>query len=112
MNKNLQKLKKKGVQEYDEITTRNNQHLTNLLYSTQVDSSIVVTVSNLLNDKNKKQFSSESFEGSSNLFTINPTNPQEVLIKGSKLTYLSNGNTYDLNNPDRSYYYLIYQLIK
>ena len=41
-------------------------------------------------------------EGNPNLFIINPfTNPQQVLIKGSTLTY-QNGNTYNLNDPDLS----------
>ena len=88
MNKNLQKSIKEGIQEYDEITNRNNQLLTSLVTSNQVDSSIVKTVSILLNDKNKSQFSLEpitqSFaQDNPNLFTINPHNPQQVLIKGS-----------------------------
>ena len=41
-------------------------------------------------------------EGSSNLFIINPfTNPEQVLIKGSTMTF-QNGNTYYLNDPDLS----------
>ena len=96
LNKNLQKSIKEGIQEYDEITNRNNQLLTSLVTSNQVDSSIVKTVSNLLNDKNKSQFSLEpitqSFaianaQGYPNLFTINPHNPQQVLIKGSTITF-------------------------
>ena len=55
----MQKSIKEGIQEYDEITNRNNQLLTNLVNSNQVDSSIVKTVSNLPNDKNKSQFSLE-----------------------------------------------------
>ena len=56
----------------------------------------------MLNDNNKSQFSLEPVEGSSNLFTINPfTNPQQVLIKGSTMTF-QNGNTYYLNDPDLS----------
>ena len=42
-------------------------------------------------------------EGSSNLFTINPTDPQQVLIKGSTMTF-ENGNSYNLNDPDLSYF--------
>ena len=99
LNKKLQK----SIEEYDEITNRNNQLITNLVISNQVDSSIVKTVSNLLNDKNKSQFSLEPVEGNPNLFTINPTNPQQVLIKGSTLTY-QNGNTYNLNDPDLQYF--------
>ena len=101
LNKKLHKSVKEGIQEYDKITNRNNQIVTDLVNSNQVDSSIVKTVSNLLNDNNKSQFSLEPVEGSSNLFTINPTDPQQVLIKGSTLTY-QNGNTYYLNDPDLS----------
>ena len=77
----MQKSIKEGIQEYDEITNRNNQLLTNLVNSNQVDSSIVKTVSNLLNDKNKSQFSLEPNMGNPNLITINPSNPQQVIIK-------------------------------
>ena len=108
LNKNLQKSIKEGIQEYDEITNRNNQLLTSLVTSNQVDSSIVKTVSNLLNDKNKSQFSLEpitqSFaQDNPNLFTINPHNPQQVLIKGSTMIF-ENGNSYDLSNPDLQYF--------
>ena len=103
LNKNLQK----SIKEYDEITYRNNQLVTDLVNSNQVDSTIIKTVSNLLNDKNKSQFSLEpvtqSGEGNPNLFTINPTNPQQVLIKGSTITF-ENGNTYNLNDPDLQYF--------
>ena len=101
LNKKLHKSVKEGIQEYDKITNRNNQIVTDLVNSKQVDSSIVKTVSNLLNDNNKSQFSLEPVEGSSNLFTINPHNPQQVLIKGSTMTF-QNGNTYYLNDPDLS----------
>ena len=100
MNKNLQKSIEKGVQEDDEITNRNNQLVTDLVNSNQVDPSIVKTVSNLLNTQS--QFRLEPVEGNPKLFIINPfTNPQQVLIKGSTLTY-QNGNTYNLNDPDLS----------
>ena len=101
LNKKLHKLVKEGKQEYDKITNRNNQIVTDLVNSNQVDSSIVKTVSNLLNDNNKSQFSLEPVERSSNLFTINPTDSQQVLIKGSTMTF-PNGNTYYLNDPDLS----------
>ena len=102
LNKKLHKSVKEGIQEYDKITNRNNQIVTDLVNSNQVDSSIVKTVSNLLNDNNKSQFSLEPVEGSSNLFIINPfTNPRQVLIKGSTMTF-QNGNTYYLNDPDLS----------
>ena len=53
LNKKLQK----SIKEYDEITNRNNQLVIYLVNSNQVDSTIIKTVSNLLNDKNKSQFS-------------------------------------------------------
>ena len=104
LNANLQKSIKQGIQEYDEISKKNNQLLTNLVNSNQVDSSIVKTVSNLLNDKNKSQFSLEPVEGNPNLFLINPRNPQQVLIKGTTMTFLNNNTTYDLTDPDLSYF--------
>ena len=104
----MQKSIEEGIQEYakqyDEITNRNNQLLTNLVNSNQVDSSIVKTVSNLLNDKNKSQFSLEPVMGNPNLFTINPSNPQQVLYKNTTLTFLGSGNIYDLNDPDLQYF--------
>ena len=104
----MQKSIKEAIQEYDEITNRNIQLLTNLVNSNQVDSSIVKTVSNLFNDKNKSQFSLEPIMGnrcsSANLFTINPSNPQQVIIKITTLTFLGSGNIYDLNDPDLQYF--------
>ena len=102
-NKKLHKSVKEGIQEYDKITNHNNQIVTDLVNSNQVDSSIVKTDSNLLNDNNRSQFSLEPVEGSSNLFTINPTDPQQVLIKGSTMTF-PNGNKYYLNDPDLPYF--------
>ena len=99
---------KEGIKQYNEITNHNNQLLTSLVNSNQVDSSIVKTVSKLLNDKNKSQFSLEpitqSFaQDNPDLFTINPHNPQQVLIKGSTMTF-ENGNSYNLNDPDLQYF--------
>ena len=109
LNKNLQKSIKEGLQEYDEITNRKNQTITSLANSNQVNSSIAKTVSNLLNDKNKSQFSLEPItqenpHSSTNLFTINPSNPQQVIIKITTLTFLGSGNIYDLNDPDLQYF--------
>ena len=104
----MQKSIKEGIQEYakhyDEITNRINQLLTNLVNSNQVDSSIVKTVSNLLNDKNKSQFTLEPVMGNPNLFTINPSNSQQVFIKNTTLTFLRSGNIYDLTDPDLQYF--------
>ena len=100
LNKNLQK----SIKEYDEFTCRNNQLVTDLVNSNQVDSTIIKTVSNLLNDKNKSQFSLEPVEGNPNLFIINPIIPQQVLIKNNTLTFLSSGNKYNLKDPDLSYF--------
>ena len=115
-NITLQNSNKEGIKQYNEITNHNNQLLTSLVNSNQVDSSIVKTVSNLLNDKNKRQFSldpiTQSFaianaqdnpRSSANLFTINPHNPQQVLIKGSTMTF-ENGNSYDLSDPDLQFF--------
>ena len=100
----MQKSIKEGIQEYDEISNCNSQLLTNLVNSNQVDSSIIKTVSNLLNDKNKSQFSMEPIMGNPNFFTINPSNPQQVLIKNNTLTFLGSGNIYDPNDPDLQYF--------
>ena len=107
-NNTLQNSIKEGIKQYNEITNHNaelrNQLLTSLVNSNQVDSSIVKTVSNLLNDKTKSQFSLEPItQDNPNLFTINPHNPQQVLIKGSTMTF-ENGNSYDLSNPDLQYF--------
>ena len=64
----------------------------------------------MLNDKNNSQFSLQPVtqsafgEGYPNLFTINPSNPQQVLIKNTTLTFLDSGNKYDLNDPDLRYF--------
>ena len=42
--------------------------------------------------------------GNPNLFTINPSNPRQVLIKNTTLTFLCSGNIYDLNDPDLQYF--------
>ena len=103
-NKNtLQNSNKEGIKQYNEMTNHNNQLLTSLVNSNQVDSSIVKTVSNLLKDKNKSQFSLEPVMDNPNLFTINPHNPQQVLIEGSTMTF-ENGNSYDLSDPDLQYF--------
>ena len=79
-SKAMNKILQKSIKEYDEITNRNNQLVNNLINLNQVDSSFVKTVSNLPIDKTKSQFSLEPIEGYPNLFTINPTNPQQILI--------------------------------
>ena len=100
----LKKNVQKSIKENDEITNRNNQLITNLVNYIQVDSSIVKTVSNSLNDKNNSQFSLQPVtqfgEGNPNLYTINPHNPQQVIIKNTTLTFLGSGNKYNLNDPD------------
>ena len=108
-NNTLRNSIKEGIKQNNEITNHNaelrNQLLTSLVNSNQVDSSIVKTVSILLNDKNKSQFSLEPItQDNPNLFTINPSNPQQVLIKKTTLTFLGSGNIYDLNDPDLQYF--------
>ena len=102
--------RQKNLQNYEEIANRKNQLLASLVNTSQVDYSIVKTVSNLLNDKNKSQFSLEPItqgDGAQlrnpNLFTINPSNPQHVIIKRSTMTF-ENGNSYNLNDPDLLYF--------
>ena len=53
----------------------------------------------------KSQFNLEPItqdnpRSSTNLFTINPSNPQQVIIKNTKITILGSGSIYDLNDPD------------
>ena len=92
--KKIEKPKKEGIQEHSEISTHNIQVLTSHVISNQVDSTIMKTVPTLPNDKNKNQFSLEPVESNPNLYTINP-NSQQVLIKGTKMTFLSIKNTYN-----------------
>ena len=90
----------RAIEHSSDILNKNLQKSIKDANSNQVDSSIVKTVSNLLNTQS--QFRLEPVEGNPNLFIINPfTNPQQVLIKGSTMTF-QNGNTYNLNDPDLS----------
>ena len=90
----------RAIEHSSDILNKNLQKSIKDANSNQVDSSIVKTVSNLLNTQS--QFRLEPVEGNPNLFIINPfTNPQQVLIKGSTITF-QNGNTYYLNDPDLS----------
>ena len=92
----------RAIEHSSDILNKNLQKSIKDANSNQVDSSIVKTVSNLLNTQS--QFRLEPVEGNPNLFIINPfTNPQQVLIKGSTMTF-QNGNTYYLNDPDLSYF--------
>ena len=101
LHDNLQKSNKQRIQDYDESTNRKNQLLTNLVYSNQVDSTIVKTVSNILDTRS--QFSLEPITDNPNLFTYNPDNPQPVLIKGSTMTF-QNEHSYYLNDPGLQYF--------
>ena len=90
----------RAIEHSSDILNKNLQKYIKDANSNQVDSSIVKTVSNLLNTQS--QFRLEPVEGNPNLFIINPfTNPQQILIKGSTMTF-QNGNTYYLNDPDLS----------
>ena len=72
-----------------------------LVNSNIVDSNIVTTLSNMINNKNRSQFSLNQIKD--NKFQINPTNPQNVIIKGSHMIF-DNGNEYNFDNTDVSYY--------
>ena len=99
-----------AIEHSSDILNKNLQKSIKDANSNQVDSSIVKTVSNLLNTQS--QFRLDPVEGNPNLFIINPfTNPQQVLIKGSTMTF-QNGNTYNLNDPDLSSSILIHNTIK
>ena len=90
----------RAIEHSSDILNKNLQKSIKDANSNQVDSSIVKTVSNLLNTQS--QFRLEPVEGNPNLFINNPfTNPQQILIKGSTMTF-QNGNTYYLNDPDLS----------
>ena len=90
----------RAIEHGSDILNKNLQKSIKDANSNQADSSIVKTVSNLLNTQS--QFRLEPVEGNPNLFIINPfTNPQQVIIKGSTMTF-QNGNTYYLNDPDLS----------
>ena len=67
-----------------------------------IDSNIVRTLSNLMNNKNKSQFSL-NYNTSDNSFTINPINPQKIKIEGYNMIF-KNGNIYDLRNKDLAYF--------
>ena len=111
LNKNLLKSVKEGMQEYDEITNRNIHFLTGFNNSNHVDSTIVKTVSIMLSDKIKNQIGLKPVEGNPNLFTMNPTNRQEVLFKGSTMTFL-NGNINNLNDSIFHLSNLVLELIE
>ena len=90
----------RAIEHSSDILNKNLQKSIKDANSNQVDSSIVKTVSNLLNTQS--QFRLEPVEGNLKLLIINPfTNPQQVLIKGSTMTF-QNGNTYYLNDLDLS----------
>ena len=78
LNKKIQKSNKKGIQEYDKITNRKSQLVTDLVISNQVDSSIVRTVSNVLNDKNKSQFSLEPVTQSTQSPSVPPVKAIQI----------------------------------
>ena len=102
LNENIQKPVKEGIEKYNENTNRNNQLVTDLVHPNQVDFSIVKIVSNLLNTQSQRRL--DPVECNPNLFMINPnTNLQQVIIKGSTITF-QNGNTYNLNDPELSYF--------
>ena len=50
-------------------------------------------------------------EGNPNLFLTNPADPQQVLIKGSTITF-QNGDTYKVNDPVLSYFIINTQFDK
>ena len=90
-----------GVENFNQITHRNNEILYNLIQSNAIDGSITTTIANLINSSKKSHFSLTHFKGIR--FSINKPNPQNVIIKRSTLTF-DNGSMYDLNNYGLSYF--------
>ena len=84
----------RAIEHSSDILNENLQKSIKDANSNQVDSSIVKTVSNLLNDKNKCQFSLEPVEGSGNTYYLNDpdlsnfiTNTQHDKIKNIAVKY-------------------------
>ena len=96
-----QKAITEGNQNLQNAITTGMDNLKYLVNSNIVDSNIVTTLSNMINNKNRSQFSLNQIKD--NKFQINPTNPQNVIIKGSHMIF-DNGNEYDFDNTDVSYY--------
>ena len=72
----------KAITEGNENLQNTLKHILNtLVKSNMIDSNIVRTLSNLMNNKNKSQFSL-NYNTSDNSFTINPINPQKIKIEG------------------------------
>ena len=67
-----------------------------------IDSNILPTLSNIMNAKNKSQFK-VNYNISDNTFKINPNIPQNVKIEGNNMIF-ENGNKYDMNNKDLTYF--------
>ena len=93
--------------------TEGNQNLQNTLTSAfdilntlvkpnMIDSNIVQTLSNIMNTKNKSQFSL-SYNKLQNFFTINPVSPQSVKKEGYNMIF-KNGNVYDMRDKDLAYF--------
>ena len=76
--------------------------LNTLVKSNMIDSNIVQTLSNIMNTKNKSQFSL-NYNKLLNTFTINPQNPQPVKIEGYNMIF-KNGNTYDMRDRNLAYF--------
>ena len=76
--------------------------LNTLVKSNIIDSNILPALSNIMNTKNKSQFSLK-YDESLKTFKINPNKQIPVKIEGINMIF-GNGNKYDMNNKDLSYF--------
>ena len=100
-NEDLGKVFLRRVEKFNQRTQRNNEVLSNLFKSNAIDSSVTTNLASLMKSSNRSQFSLTQLKG--NRFIIIKLNPQNVILKGSTLT-TDNGNRYDLNIFDLSYF--------
>ena len=97
-----QKAITEGNQNLQNTLTTGFDILNTLVKSNMIDSNIVQTLSNIMNTKNKSQFSL-NYNKLLNTFTINPKNPQPVKIEGYNMIF-KNGNTYDMRDKNLAYF--------
>ena len=83
--------------------TEGNQNILNaLVKSKTIDTNILPTLSNIMNITNKSQFKL-NYDDTLKSFIINPNKQLPVKIEGNNMIF-ENGNKYDMNNKDLSYF--------
>ena len=81
-----------------------NENLNHILKNNKIDSDIIQTLSNIMNTKNKSQFSL-NYDKLLNTFTINPKNPQPFQIEGYDIIF-ENGHIYDMRDENLSIFFV------